>query len=142
MKYMTVTDVKDRWGVSSDVVYDYIAAGRLKAVKFGRAWRIKQCDCRCKRYGNHTGNLLCNLHGGSRRADGIRRYFMITFLSGMAAGAAALLGLFKACCVRWERMERNKRRRAKRARAAQNKPRGFCGDIRRDNSWMQETTRL
>ena len=22
------------------------------------------------------------------------------------------------------------------------KPRGFCGDIRRDNSWMQETTRL
>ena len=32
MKYMTVTDVKDRWGVSSDVVYDYIAAGRLKAV--------------------------------------------------------------------------------------------------------------
>ena len=65
---------------------------------------------------------------------------MITFISGMAAGAAALLGLFKACCVRWERMERNKRRRAK--RAAQNKPRGFCGDIRRDNSWMQETTRL
>ena len=39
MKYMTVTDVKDRWGVSSDVVYDYIAAGRLKAVKFGRAWK-------------------------------------------------------------------------------------------------------
>lgn len=65
---------------------------------------------------------------------------MITFLSGMAAGAAALTGLFKICFVRWERMERNKRR-AK--RAAQNKkPRGFCGDIRRDNSWMQETTRL
>lgn len=62
------------------------------------------------------------------RAGEIRRYFMITFLSGMAAGAAALLGLFKVCCVRWERMERNKRRRAK--RAAQNKPRGFCGDIR------------
>lgn len=40
MKYMTVTDVKDRWGVSSGVVYDYIA----KAVKFGRAWRIKQSD--------------------------------------------------------------------------------------------------
>lgn len=67
---------------------------------------------------------------------------MITFISGMAAGAAALLGIFKVCFVRWERMERNKRRRAKRARAAQNKPRGFCGDIRRDNSWMQETTRL
>ena len=44
MKYMTVADVKDRWGVSSDVVYDYIATGRLKAVKFGRAWRIKQSD--------------------------------------------------------------------------------------------------
>lgn len=66
---------------------------------------------------------------------------MITFISGMAVGAAALLGIFKICFVRWERMERNKRRRAK--RAAQNKkPRGFCGDIRRDNSWMQETTRL
>lgn len=69
---------------------------------------------------------------------------MITFISGMAAGAAALLGIFKVCFVRWERMERkerNKKRRAK--RAAQNKkPRGFCGDIRRDNSWMQETTRL
>ncbi len=67
---------------------------------------------------------------------------MITFLSGMAAGAAALTGLFKVCCIRWERLERNKCRRAKRARAAQNKPRGFCGDIRRDNTWMQETTRL
>lgn len=69
---------------------------------------------------------------------------MITFLSGMAAGAAALLGLFKVCCVRWERMERNKRRRAKRAaqRKLLIKPIGFCGDIRRDNSWMQETTRL
>ena len=90
--------------------------------------------------GNHDGDLLHDLHGGSRRAGKIRRYFMITFISGMAAGAAALLGIFKVCFVRWERMERNKRRRAK--RAAQNKPRGFCGDIRRDNSWMQETTRL
>lgn len=44
MKYMSVAEVKDRWGVGSDVVYDYIAAGRLKAVKFGRAWRIKQSD--------------------------------------------------------------------------------------------------
>ena len=34
---------------------------------------------------------------------------MITFISGMAAGAAALLGIFKICFVRWERMERNKR---------------------------------
>ena len=69
---------------------------------------------------------------------------MITFISGMAAGAAALLGLFKVCCVRWERMERNKRRRAKRAaqRKKAVKQIGFCGDIRRDNSWMQETTRL
>ena len=65
---------------------------------------------------------------------------MITFISGMAAGPAQLLGIFKVCFVRWERMERNKRRRAK--RAARRKPRGFWGDIRRDNSWMQETTRL
>lgn len=44
MKYMSVAEVKDRWGVGGDVVYDYIAAGRLRAVKFGRAWRIKQSD--------------------------------------------------------------------------------------------------
>ena len=44
MKYLTVTDVKERWGVCSDVVYDYITAGRLKATKFGRCWRIKPSD--------------------------------------------------------------------------------------------------
>ncbi len=67
---------------------------------------------------------------------------MIAFISGMAAGAAALLGLFKVCCVRFERMERNKRRRAK--RAAQNKKsRGFCGNLSRDNDWMtQELPKL
>lgn len=67
---------------------------------------------------------------------------MITFLSGMAAGAAALLGIFKICFVRWERMERNKRRRAN--RAAQNKKhRGFCGNLSRDNDWMtQELPKL
>lgn len=176
MKYMTVTDVKDRWGVSSDVVYDYIAAGRLKAVNsdalgvsssliwrrlsatsiqrtqrsFVRAEQEALCNaqgyCSCSACsGNHTGNLLCNLHGGSRCAGEIRRYyFMITFISGMAAGAAALLGIFKVCFVRWERMERNKRRRAKRAaqRKKAVKQIGFCGDIRRDNTWMRETTRL
>ncbi len=69
---------------------------------------------------------------------------MITFISGMAVGAAALLGIFKICFVRWERMERNKRRRAKRAaqRKKAVKQIGFCGDIRRDNTWMRETTRL
>lgn len=70
---------------------------------------------------------------------------MITFISGMAVGASALLGLFKVCCIRWERMENKSRRRAKRA-AQRKKPAvkqiGFCGDIRRDNSWMQETTIL
>lgn len=66
---------------------------------------------------------------------------MITFISGMAVGAAALLGVFTACYLQDERKARNKKRRAK--RAAQNKKqRGFCGDIRRDNTWMQETTRL
>jgi len=67
---------------------------------------------------------------------------MITFISGMAAGAAMLTGLFKVCSVRWERMERNRRRRAKRAAQDKKKQYGFCGDIRRDNTWMQETTRL
>lgn len=69
---------------------------------------------------------------------------MITFISGMAAGAGALLGLFKVMCVRWERLERSARRRAKRAaqRKKAAKQIGFCGDIRRDNTWMQETTRL
>ena len=64
---------------------------------------------------------------------------MITFISGMAAGAAMLTGLFKVYSVRWER---NRRRRAKRAAQGKKKQHGFCGDIRRDNTWMQETTRL
>lgn len=67
---------------------------------------------------------------------------MIMFITGMAAGAAAQLGLFKICFVRWERMERNKRRRAK--RAAQNKKQcGFCGDVSKNNDWMtQELPKL
>ena len=70
---------------------------------------------------------------------------MITFISGMAAGAGALLGLFKVMCIRWERLEKKSRRRAKRA-AQRKKPAvkqiGFCGDIRKDNDWMEETMRL
>lgn len=67
---------------------------------------------------------------------------MITFLSGMAAGAAMLTGLFKVYSVRWERMERNRRRRAKRA-AQDKKKRGFCGDVSKDNDWMtQELPKL
>lgn len=62
---------------------------------------------------------------------------MITFIAGMAAGAGALVGLFKICCVRWERME-NRRARKKPA-FSQEKQVGFCGDIRRNNTWMQET---
>ena len=68
---------------------------------------------------------------------------MTTFISGMAAGAAALLGIFKVCFVRWERMERNKRRRAERARRKAQERRGFCGDVGRDNDWMtQELPKL
>lgn len=70
---------------------------------------------------------------------------MITFISGMAVGASALLGLFKVMCVRWERLERSARRRAKRAvqrKKSASKQIGFCGDIRKDNDWMEETMRL
>lgn len=44
MKYITVDEIKDRWNVSRDVVYDYINSGQLQAVKFGRCWRIKPGD--------------------------------------------------------------------------------------------------
>ena len=67
---------------------------------------------------------------------------MIMFLSGMAAGAALLTGLFKVRCIRWDRMERNVRRRAKRAQRRQQERRGFCGDIGRNNDWMRDTMRL
>lgn len=68
---------------------------------------------------------------------------MITFISGMAVGAAAQLGLFKICFVRWERMERNKRRRAKRAQRRQQERKGFCGDVSKNNDWMtQELPKL
>lgn len=67
---------------------------------------------------------------------------MITFISGMAAGAGALLGLFKVMCVRWERLERSARRRAKRAAQRKQKQRGFCGNISKDNDWMTQTMRL
>lgn len=67
---------------------------------------------------------------------------MITFISGMAAGAGALLGLFKVMCIRWERMERSARRRAKRAAQRKQKQRGFCGNISKDNDWMTQTMRL
>lgn len=67
---------------------------------------------------------------------------MIMFLSGMAAGAALLTGLFKIHCVRWDRMERSQKRRAERAKRKAQERRGFCGDLKRDNDWMQETVRL
>lgn len=64
---------------------------------------------------------------------------MITFIAGMAAGAGALVGLFKICCIRWERMENKSRRTRKKPAFSQKKQVGFCGDIRRNNTWMQET---
>lgn len=45
MKYLTVSDVQERWnGISGDTVRRYIASGQLKAVKIGRSWRIKPSD--------------------------------------------------------------------------------------------------
>lgn len=44
MKYITVDEIKDRWNVSRDVVYDYINSGQLPAIKLGRSWRIKPSD--------------------------------------------------------------------------------------------------
>lgn len=67
MKYMSVAEVKDRWGVSGDVVYDYIAAGRLRAVKFGRAWRIKQSDLEIferNKYAEDAAELRTRRTGG------------------------------------------------------------------------------
>lgn len=67
MKYMSVAEVKDRWGVSGDVVYDYIAAGRLRAVKFGRAWRIKQSDLETferNKYAEDAAELRTRRTGG------------------------------------------------------------------------------
>ncbi len=67
---------------------------------------------------------------------------MIVFISGMAAGAALLTGLFKVRCIRWDRAERSQKRRAERAKRRRQEQRGFCGDVSRDNDWMQETMRL
>lgn len=67
---------------------------------------------------------------------------MITFISGMAVGAAALLGVFTACYLQDERKARNKKRRAKRAQRRQQERKGFCGDVSKNNDWMQETMRL
>lgn len=45
MRYLTVSDVQERWnGISGDTVRRYIASGQLKAVKIGRSWRIKPSD--------------------------------------------------------------------------------------------------
>lgn len=44
MKYMTVDEVRERWSVSRDVVYEYISSGQLQAVKIGRSWRVKPGD--------------------------------------------------------------------------------------------------
>lgn len=45
MKYLTVSDVQERWnGISGDTVRRYITSGQLKAVKIGRSWRIKPSD--------------------------------------------------------------------------------------------------
>lgn len=45
MKYLTVSDVQERWnGISGDTVRRYIASGQLKAVKIGRSWRIKPSE--------------------------------------------------------------------------------------------------
>ncbi len=43
-EFFTVPEVAERWKLASSVVYAYIHAGRLRAIKFGKAWRIELKD--------------------------------------------------------------------------------------------------
>ena len=43
-EFLTVPEVADRWKVNKRKVYEYINAGSLRAIRFGRSWRIEQSD--------------------------------------------------------------------------------------------------
>ena len=43
-EFFTVREVAQRWKMKNGAVYQYIASGRLRASKFGKAWRIELAD--------------------------------------------------------------------------------------------------
>ena len=43
-EFFTVPEVAERWKLKNGIVYQYIASGRLRASKFGKAWRIELTD--------------------------------------------------------------------------------------------------
>ena len=43
-QFLTVPEVADRWKVNTRKVYEYINAGDLRAIRFGRSWRIELND--------------------------------------------------------------------------------------------------
>ena len=44
MKYLTVEEIKNIMQVSSRTVYNNIREGKLKAIKMGKSWRVKEED--------------------------------------------------------------------------------------------------
>ena len=44
MPILTVTEVADRWRCSPDTVYRAISAGRLKAFRVGKEYRIRESE--------------------------------------------------------------------------------------------------
>lgn len=43
-QFLTVPEVADRWKVNARKVYEYINADDLRAIRFGRSWRIELND--------------------------------------------------------------------------------------------------
>lgn len=67
---------------------------------------------------------------------------MISFLIGMTAGAATVVGALGAWCLREARRER-KERNEKRCAQRRQQPCGFCGNLSKNNDWMtQELPKL
>lgn len=43
-EFFTVNEVAERWKLKPGIVYEYIRSGQLRAIKFGKAWRIELND--------------------------------------------------------------------------------------------------
>ena len=43
-EFFTVPEIAERWKLKDGSVYDYIKSGRLRAIKFGKAWRVELND--------------------------------------------------------------------------------------------------
>lgn len=43
-EFLTVPEVADRWKLHPKKVYEYINSGALRAIRFGRSWRIEIGD--------------------------------------------------------------------------------------------------